>query len=97
IIDLRSFMIVTGPKADTWLVKTVGALLIPVGVTMLSYLSRPIDRPLFILATGTAVSFAVIDLYYSLNDVISDVYMADAAIELIFLVGWIVYWWKLKI
>jgi hypothetical protein len=92
LIDIESFMAVTGPKTDIWLVKTVGALLIPVALTMAAHTMIDSDkRPLATLAGCTAVAFISIDVYYALNDTISDVYLADAAIELIFLIGWMFY------
>ena len=89
ILDIKSFIAVTGPKTDIWLVKTVGALLIPVSLSMLSSLRDKSLTPAIILGAGTAISFICIDLYYALSDVISNIYLADAAIEFIFLSGWI--------
>lgn len=39
LVHLESFMAVTGYKTDVWLVKTVGALLIPVAASMNTYLA----------------------------------------------------------
>lgn len=90
IVDIRSFMAVTGYKTDIWLVKTVGALLLPVALTLGSYLYIPTDkRPAFVLGAGTAVAFICIDFYYALTDVISDIYMADGLAEILFLVCWL--------
>ena len=36
-----------------------------------------------------AVVFAVIDFHYALADVISNVYMLDGVLQLIFIIGWI--------
>jgi hypothetical protein len=92
IIDIESFMMVTGPKTDIWLVKTVGALLIPVSITMMVNLVAVNNKwPLITLAAGTAIAFICVDCYYALNDVISDIYLADAAVEFIFLIGWMIY------
>ena len=90
LIDIRSFMEVTGYRTDIWLVKTVGALLIPVSACLYAHLFIQTNRiPALILGALTAVAFAAIDFYYALNDVISDVYLADGAVELLFLSGWI--------
>ncbi|HEY0653501.1 MAG TPA: hypothetical protein VGD65_10245 [Chryseosolibacter sp.] len=89
IVHIESFILVTGPKEDIWLVKTVGALLIPVGACLLACVAQPFRFPAFVLGAGTAVAFIVIDVHYALNDVISDIYLADALVEGIFLVGWI--------
>lgn len=89
LVDIVSFMMVTGPKTDIWLVKTVGALLLPVSLTMFAFATRPSAKwPPVILGGGTAVSFLTIDLYYALSDVISDIYLADAGIQFIFLMCW---------
>lgn len=90
LIDIKSFMIVTGYKTDIWLVKTVGALLIPVAVTLGSHLFiQGSHRHAIILGALTAAAFSCIDFYYALNDVISDIYMVDGFLELIFLSLWI--------
>ena len=90
IVDIRSFMAVTGYKTDIWLVKTVGALLIPVALTLASYLYITTDRrPAFVLGGGTAAAFICIDFYYALTDVISDIYLADGFAEILFLLCWL--------
>jgi hypothetical protein len=90
IIDIESFMFVTGPKTDVWLVKTVGALLIPVALCMYSYRrTKTVDTPIIILGIGIAAAFISVDVYYSTSDVISDIYLIDAALEILFLVGWV--------
>ena len=90
LIHIDSFIAVTGPKEDIWLVKTVGALLIPVSVCLFSYLFIDSDwRPAMILGSLTAFAFACIDFYYATTDVISNVYLADGVVELILFAGWI--------
>lgn len=91
LVDIETFMDITGPKQDVWLVKTVGALLIPVAVTLYSYLFIDNDTtPAVILGALTATAFIAIDFYYALNEVISDIYMLDGAVEIIFLIAWLV-------
>jgi len=90
LIHITSFMVVTGPKYDVWLVKTVGALLIPIALTLLSFLIlSPDKRPAMILGGSTAISFLIIDCYYALTDVIAEVYLVDAFIQAIFLLAWL--------
>lgn len=90
LLHIQSFIIVTGPKTDLWLVKTVGALLLPVAFCLLSYISvKSVKWQAVILGGGTAVAFICIDLHYSLRDVISEIYLADAVIEFVFLCAWI--------
>jgi hypothetical protein len=90
IIHIKSFMEVTGYKTDIWLVKTVGALLIPVALCLLAHLFLAGDRRLAIILGGfTAIAFICIDFYYALTDVIPDIYLADGVIEAAFLLLWI--------
>lgn len=90
ILDIQSFMEVTGYKTDVWLVKTVGALLIPVAACMGTHLFIRSDHtPVFVLGAFTAIAFICIDFYYALNDVIPDIYLADGVVQVIFLITWI--------
>lgn len=83
-------MAVTGPKHDVWLVKTVGALLIPVGCCLLVYTRIQTERrPALILGSLTALGFLIVDFYYSLTDVIADVYMTDGFLQIVFFCAWI--------
>jgi hypothetical protein len=82
-------MEVTGYKTDIWLVKTVGALLIPVAACLYAHLFIKTNHtPVLILGTLTSLAFICIDVYYVANDVISDIYLADGAVELLFLIAW---------
>jgi hypothetical protein len=90
VIDIESFMLVTGPKTDIWLVKTVSALLIPVSLSLFSFAYLELDAvPAYILGGLTSIAFIVVDFYYALNDTISDVYLLDGILEVIFLLCWI--------
>lgn len=89
LVHIKSFMDVTGYKTDVWLVKTVGALLIPVAACLYMHLFIRTDpRPAIALGGLTALAFICIDFYYALTDVISDIYLADGMIEAVFLVAW---------
>lgn len=84
IIHIDSFTWVTGPKTDIWLVKMIGLLSTAIS---LSILSAPADKKkALILSISTAASFLIIDVYYTICGTISKIYLADAAIELIFIV-----------
>ena len=90
LVDIGSFMKVTGYKTDIWLVKTVGALLIPIAACLYAHLFIRTNHITAVILGGlTAVAFISIDLYYALNDVISDIYLADGILEAVFLIGWI--------
>jgi hypothetical protein len=80
--DMRSFQFVTGRKKDTWLVKTVGALVLASGGALLQA-SRERERQASIFALGalSAVAFAAIDFTYVAKRRISPVYALDGIAE----------------
>ena len=82
LVHIRSFQLVTGPKTDLWLVKIVGVLVAVIGVVLLvAARQRRIDSPIVLLAVGSALGLAGIDLVYVLAGRISPVYLLDAAGE----------------
>ena len=90
IADIESFMAVTGPKTDVWLVKTVSVLIIPIALALISFLYVKHEYvPAVVLGMTSAAGFAIIDFYYSLKDVISDVYMVDGAVQVLLFISWI--------
>ena len=89
LVHLRSFEAVTGPKTDEWLVHMVALLAVVIGAGLAAALARrQIRTPAtLVLATGAALAFAAIDLWYGLTRVIPPVYLADAAVELALVAG----------
>jgi hypothetical protein len=75
---LRSFLAVTGPKRDIWLVRTVGALAAAIGIPLLRGESRT-------LATTSALAFGAVDAGYVAVGRISPVYLCDMAAQAGFL------------
>src|SRR5205823_5348959 len=66
IVHLRSFEQVTGPKADGWLVKTIGGLLAVTGVALLAGSTAPRqERAMRVLGPGTAAVLALVDMVYA--------------------------------
>ena len=95
LVDIQSFMQVTGYKTDQWLVKTVGALLVPVAICLGIHLFiRTNMIAAMTLGAGCAIAFLVIDLYYALNDVISDIYLLDGIAQFGFLVWWAIVFFR---
>jgi hypothetical protein len=90
LIDIISFMDVSGPKTDIWLVKTVSVLLVPISVFLLlcNFFRMP-AIPVIVLGALTATGLASIDFYYTANHTIRWVYAVDGAIETIFLLVWL--------
>src|SRR5262249_24184630 len=89
-LSIRSFLEVTGPKTDHWLVHTVGWLVFVIGVAMcLAAYRRQKTVEVLIVSIGSAVALAVVEVYYVLEHQISAVYLLDAAIQLGVLFLWI--------
>ena len=93
IVDIHSFMMITGPKTDIWLVKTVAAILIPIGLFLLLniYRTGPLLH-LLSIALLSAVALALIDFYYTAKGTISGIYLADGVLQVGFILCWIYIW-----
>ncbi|HEX2217859.1 MAG TPA: hypothetical protein VHG35_03595 [Gemmatimonadales bacterium] len=82
LVDLDSFMAVTGPKTDHWLVKTVGVLVTVIGAVLLvAWRTRRITGEIVLLAVGSALALAAIDVVYVSNGTIAPIYLLDAVAE----------------
>jgi hypothetical protein len=93
LVHIKSFMDITGFKVDQWLVKTVGILILVVGLVLLSAArSRRISPEILILAVGCALGLSTIDVYYVLIDRIRDLYLLDALAEVGLVVAWGIAW-----
>jgi hypothetical protein len=90
ILHMGSFLRVTGPKTDLWLVKTVGMILAVIGlVLIIAQFNAEINTSILILAIGSALSLALVEFIYVARRVISLIYLGDAFIELLLIAWWI--------
>ena len=90
ILDIDSFMAVTGPKTDIWLVKTVSVVLAAVGICLISH--RYVSShavPAILLGFFCSAGLGFIDVYYYAAGVISWVYLLDAFAEGLFAAFWV--------
>lgn len=93
LVSMGTFERVTGPKADRWLVQTVGGLMVANGLSQLAAGASPDKlRMARFLGQNTALTLAGIDLVYAPRGRISKVYLLDAAAEL----GWVALWWAAR-
>ena len=91
LVHMESFLAVTGPKTDLWLVQTVGALIAVVGSTLLlAAASGRVTWEVALLGAGSAAALAVVDVTFVSREVIPSIYLADAAPETAFLLWWVV-------
>lgn len=91
LVHIGSFMSATGYKTDTWLVKAVSILLLPLVIILFSSVSRARPIPLSHSAaviTGTA-GLAAVEFIYYFNGTLFRIYLADAILEMFFLLWWI--------
>ena len=92
LLHMRSFEMVSGPKTDKWLVRTVSGLLITIGLEQIRAASNAGSAPAVKrLGLGTAATLAAIDIIYATKGRISRIYLLDAVIEVLIIKGWLRY------
>lgn len=91
VVGIRSFQVISGPKTDIWLVRTVGLLTMVIGgVLGLAGWRRRITSEVAVLAVGSGAALAAIDLTYTAKRRICRVYLLDAGANILLISGWIV-------
>lgn len=89
LVSIGTFQLVTGPKTDLWLVRTVAVLVGVIGsVLLVAWARDAVTLEVALLAAGSALGLAAIDVFYVVVGRISPVYLLDAAAELALLLGW---------
>ena len=89
-LHIKSFMAVTGPKTDIWLVQTVGMLAAVIGITLLiQVVTKKIPTTIGWLGLLSALGFGFIDIWFAVvKDIISDIYLVDFGVEVGFGLVW---------
>ena len=91
LVHIESFMKVTGPKTDIWLVKTVAVLLLAVSLSFIaSLMYRSYHISIVTLGTSCCLFLIFIDCFYVWKGTISKIYLLDALAELCLLTGWVI-------
>jgi hypothetical protein len=89
LVSIGTFQMVTGRKTDLWLVKTVGVLVAVIGLAVLvGGLRGRLTPELILLAAGSAVGLAGVDVIYVARRTIAPIYLLDALVELLLVGGW---------
>lgn len=97
LLHMPSFLAVTGPKVDLWLVRTVGVLILAIGATLCSAgWRRRVTMEIAVLAVGSAVGLAAIDCFYVFVGRIPPIYLADAAAEALLIAAWLWIGWRTR-
>jgi hypothetical protein len=87
LVSIRTFMMVTGPKHDLWLVKAVGLLITAVGLSIGIQAAWFDTKPALVLAISSALALGFVDIWYSLRGVISKVYLVDGVIQILLIIA----------
>jgi hypothetical protein len=91
LIDLESFIKVTGPKTDLWLVKTVGAVLLSISIAFFVAMFRKENSAATpALGVGVALALSLVDFYYVHKKTISKIYLLDGFMQLLFISAWVI-------
>lgn len=77
----------TGPKTDIWLVKTVAALIVCIGLALLLGSLESVAASTSVLAMSSAAALASVVIYYAAKRVIRKIYLLDAVVEAMLIVG----------
>src|SRR3954468_24319759 len=93
VVHIKSFMAVTGPKTDLWLVRTVGLLITAVGLCVaIAAAQRQIQLHALVLAIASSGFLLLIDMIYVARGVFARIYLLDAAVELLLIIAWVIGW-----
>lgn len=93
LFSMKTFEMVTGPKTDKWLVKTVGVLIAVLGLALIiAFIRKDISFEMALTAAGCALGLMLIDIIYSTKRVISKIYLLDAAAEFVIIIGWVIFY-----
>jgi hypothetical protein len=90
LVSRRTFERLTGPKADFWLVQTVGLLVGSIGLGLAQNLCRrrAVSPELRTIAIASAISLALVDVIFVSKGRIRRVYLADAVAEATLVAAW---------
>ncbi|MBC3538050.1 hypothetical protein ACFSC6_01115 [Rufibacter sediminis] len=95
LVHMPSFLAVTGPKNEVWLVVTVGLLVLAIGAGLLvAAFQQRRERSPELIGFFSAVGLGAADVRYATHDVILDIYLLDAVGEGLLALAWIWVFFK---
>jgi hypothetical protein len=90
VMNINSFMFFTGPKTDIWMAKSLGLLMSIIGLMLiLAIVRNKLIMELIMLIIFSGLALGAVEFYYGWNDMISEIYLLDAAAEFFFTLCWI--------
>jgi hypothetical protein len=94
---MKSFMVVTGPKTDLWLVKLIGGLTVSISVVIfITGIRNRIHWESLLVILISSLSYLLTDIINASYGIISKIYLCDALLQVIFIVTWIMLAIKMK-
>lgn len=94
LLNMNSFLAVTGPKTDLWLVNAFGLLVCAVAVPFIvAAASGWVTLLVGVLGIATSATLIGIDVVYVARGTIAATYLLDAMAEAVILIGWL---WLLR-
>lgn len=92
-VALSSYQFFTGTRTDLWLVQSLGALLVIIGIALcVAGYRHEKSWAVLCLALGTAATLAFLDVYFVTQRRIALGHLLDAAIEVGLVALWIYSW-----
>lgn len=90
IVHIHSFMEVTGPKVDLWLVKLIGGLTVSISVVVFfTGIRRRIRIENLLVIIISSISYLLTDIINVAQGLISKIYLADAVLQIFFISAWL--------
>lgn len=89
VLHLRSFLLVTGPKVDLWLVQAFGLLVVAQGSALLFACVARREREALPFGFASCAMLALVDVWFVSKGTIRAVYLLDAGAEAILAAGWL--------
>jgi hypothetical protein len=91
LVHMPSFVAVTGPKKELWLVRAVGSLIGVIGAGLVVAAARRKSTPeVAVIGMGSAAALTAVDVVYAGKRRISPVYLLDALAEVGIIAAWAV-------
>jgi len=89
LLHMQSFEAVTGPKDDSWLVRSVAGILVVVGAILVHDAARgDVAKSVRFLAAGVSAVLAIVALFSSLAGFISWLFFFDGLAHMAFALAW---------
>jgi hypothetical protein len=90
VVSADSFQLVTGPRTDLWLLRTIGLVIAVIGIALLSAVRRrSVALEMMIVAGGVAAVLGITDIINVSVKAVSPIYALDSMAQAIFVFGWL--------